>query len=80
MPADVFIQTTARNALQYWVDPVLGFLQRSLREQQKTLHLLCLHPAWPGSQRIRLRHTQCPRLRAYGHKRRRVRSRQTCAQ
>ena len=33
MPAEVFIQTTSRNALQYLVDPVLGFLQRSMREQ-----------------------------------------------
>jgi HlyD family type I secretion membrane fusion protein len=33
MPAEVFIQTQSRNALQYMVDPVLGFLQRSLREQ-----------------------------------------------
>jgi len=33
MPAEVFIQTASRNALQYLVDPVLGFLQRSLREQ-----------------------------------------------
>ena len=33
MPAEIFIQTTARNALQYLVDPILGFLQRSLREQ-----------------------------------------------
>jgi len=33
MPAEVFIQTTARNALEYLVDPILGFLQRSLREQ-----------------------------------------------
>lgn len=33
MPAEVFIQTTARNALQYLLDPILGFLQRSLREQ-----------------------------------------------
>jgi HlyD family type I secretion membrane fusion protein len=33
MPAEVFIQTSARNALQYLVDPILGFLQRSLREQ-----------------------------------------------
>lgn len=32
MPAEVYIQTTARNALEYLVDPVLGFLQRSLRE------------------------------------------------
>jgi len=33
MPADVFIQTTSRNALQYLLDPFLGFLQRSMREQ-----------------------------------------------
>ena len=33
MPAEVFIQTTARNALEYLLDPVLGFMQRSLREQ-----------------------------------------------
>ncbi|MCI0400078.1 MAG: HlyD family type I secretion periplasmic adaptor subunit [Gammaproteobacteria bacterium] len=33
MPAEVFIKTTPRNALQYLLDPVLGFLQRSLREQ-----------------------------------------------
>ncbi len=33
MPAEVFIQTTARNALQYLLDPFLGFLQRSMREQ-----------------------------------------------
>jgi epimerase transport system membrane fusion protein len=33
MPAEVFIQTTARNALQYLLDPIFGFLQRSLREQ-----------------------------------------------
>lgn len=33
MPAEVFIQTTSRNALQYLLDPILGFLQRSLREQ-----------------------------------------------
>jgi HlyD family type I secretion membrane fusion protein len=33
MPAEVYIQTTARNALQYLLDPVLGFLQRSMREQ-----------------------------------------------
>lgn len=33
MPAEVFIQTTPRNALQYLVDPILAFLQRSLREQ-----------------------------------------------
>jgi HlyD family type I secretion membrane fusion protein len=33
MPAEVFIQTAPRNALQYLFDPILGFLQRSLREQ-----------------------------------------------
>jgi HlyD family secretion protein len=33
MPAEVFIQTASRNALQYLLDPVLGFLQRSMREQ-----------------------------------------------
>ncbi|MBI3042461.1 MAG: HlyD family type I secretion periplasmic adaptor subunit [Betaproteobacteria bacterium] len=33
MPAEVFIQTTARSALQYLLDPFLGFLQRSMREQ-----------------------------------------------
>ena len=33
MPAEVFIQTTSRNALQYLLDPILGFLQRSMREQ-----------------------------------------------
>ena len=32
-PAEVFIQTTSRNALQYLLDPILGFLQRSMREQ-----------------------------------------------
>jgi len=32
-PAEVFIQTAARNALRYLVDSVLGYLQRSLREQ-----------------------------------------------
>ena len=32
MPAEVFIQTTSRNALQYLIDPILAFLQRSLRE------------------------------------------------
>ncbi|MDP1716816.1 MAG: HlyD family efflux transporter periplasmic adaptor subunit, partial [Burkholderiales bacterium] len=33
MPAEVFIRTTSRNALEYLLDPILGFLQRSLREQ-----------------------------------------------
>ena len=32
MPAKVFIQTTSRSALQYLLDPITGFLQRSLRE------------------------------------------------
>ncbi len=33
MPAEVFIKTAPRNALQYLLDPILGFLNRSLREQ-----------------------------------------------
>lgn len=33
MPAEVFIKTTPRNALEYLVDPILAFLQRSLRER-----------------------------------------------
>ena len=33
MPAEVFVQTSSRNALQYLLDPFLGFLQRSMREQ-----------------------------------------------
>ena len=33
MPAEVFIETQPRTALEYLVDPALGFLQRSLREQ-----------------------------------------------
>jgi len=32
MPAEVFIQTAARTALQYLFDPITGFLQRSMRE------------------------------------------------
>ena len=32
MPAMVFIKTTPRNALQYFLDPVVGFIQRSMRE------------------------------------------------
>ena len=32
MPAEVFIRTPARTALQYFVDPISGFLQRSMRE------------------------------------------------
>ncbi len=33
MPAEVFIKTTPRNALEYFLDPVLGFVQRSMREK-----------------------------------------------
>jgi len=33
MPAEVFIRTTARSALEYLVDPIVAFLQRSMREQ-----------------------------------------------
>jgi len=32
MPAEVFIKTEARSALLYVLDPISGFLQRSLRE------------------------------------------------
>jgi membrane fusion protein, epimerase transport system len=32
MPADVFIRTSARTALQYLLDPVTAFVQRSMRE------------------------------------------------
>jgi len=32
MPAEVFIKTAARSALLYVLDPISGFLQRSLRE------------------------------------------------
>ena len=32
MPAEVFIKTTSRSALQYFIDPFTGFLQRSMRE------------------------------------------------
>lgn len=32
MPAEVFIQTTSRSALEYLLDPITGFLQRSMRE------------------------------------------------
>jgi ABC-type protease/lipase transport system fused ATPase/permease subunit len=32
MPAEVFIQTTPRSPLQYLLDPIAGFLQRSMRE------------------------------------------------
>jgi len=33
MPAEVYIQTSRRSALQYLLDPMLGFLQKSMREQ-----------------------------------------------
>ena len=33
MPAEVFIKTTPRNALEYLIDPILAFLQHSLRER-----------------------------------------------
>ena len=32
MPAEVFIQTQARTALSYMLDPITGFMQRSMRE------------------------------------------------
>ena len=32
MPAEVFIQTTSRTALQYLLDPITGFLQKSMRQ------------------------------------------------
>ncbi|MBI4205806.1 MAG: HlyD family type I secretion periplasmic adaptor subunit [Betaproteobacteria bacterium] len=32
MPAEVFIKTSSRTALQYLLDPITGFLQRSMRE------------------------------------------------
>jgi hypothetical protein len=32
MPAELFIKTAPRSALMYVLDPVTGFLQRSLRE------------------------------------------------
>jgi multidrug efflux pump subunit AcrA (membrane-fusion protein) len=32
MPAELYIKTAARTALMYVLDPVAGFLQRSLRE------------------------------------------------
>jgi len=32
MPAMVFIKTKPRNALQYFLDPVVGYIQRSMRE------------------------------------------------
>lgn len=32
MPAEVFIKTSPRTALQYFLDPITGFVQRSMRE------------------------------------------------
>jgi membrane fusion protein, epimerase transport system len=32
MPAEVFIKTESRTALEYLVDPITAFLQRSMRE------------------------------------------------
>lgn len=32
MPAEVFIKTSSRTALQYLLDPITGFMQRSMRE------------------------------------------------
>ncbi len=32
MPAEVFIQTRARTAVSYMLDPITGFMQRSMRE------------------------------------------------
>lgn len=32
MPAEVFVKTEARTAFEYLVDPITGFLQRSMRE------------------------------------------------
>ncbi|MGD2138816.1 MAG: hypothetical protein PVH25_00350 [Burkholderiales bacterium] len=32
MPAELYIKTADRTALQYFLDPITGFLQRSLRE------------------------------------------------
>jgi hypothetical protein len=42
MPAELFIKTGARTALLYVLDPITGFLQRSLRE-----------PLYEGSDRHR---------------------------
>jgi hypothetical protein len=32
MPAEVFVKTEARTAFEYLLDPISGFLQRSMRE------------------------------------------------
>ena len=32
MPAEAFIKTTDRTALEYMTDPITGFLSRSMRE------------------------------------------------
>jgi len=47
MPAEVFIKTPSRSALLYVIDPILGFLQRSLREPNYSADLD--RPA-PGSK------------------------------
>jgi len=47
MPAEVFIKTPPRSALLYVIDPILGFLQRSLREPNYSADLD--RPA-PGSK------------------------------
>lgn len=33
MPAEVFVKTSERTALQYLLDPIVGFMQRSMRER-----------------------------------------------
>lgn len=33
MPAEIYVKTQARTALEYFLDPILGFLARSMREQ-----------------------------------------------
>lgn len=33
MPAEVFVKTSSRTALQYLLDPITGFMQRSMRER-----------------------------------------------
>jgi membrane fusion protein, epimerase transport system len=33
MPAEIYIQTASRTAVEYLLDPILGFLNRSMREQ-----------------------------------------------
>jgi len=33
MPAEVFVKTSSRTALQYLLDPIVGFTQRAMRER-----------------------------------------------